>query len=157
MGTHIQYTVTCEMNLYNLKRIKDSWKYQVNRKHNWHLQSKKPVRKNSEALKFQSWSDTAWYGQLTFKSWCLEKAGWRLCPVQICSHTDVSEYAIIYPTQGCVITTRHDVKQGSNLQWMGRTFPSFSKAVVKLNNALQQTCSRRNHNSFLAAEISHLH
>lgn len=72
-------------------------------------------------------------------------------------HTDVSEATVIYPSHGYVITTRHDLKQGTNLQWIGPTFPSFVKTVIKLNSAVWQIDSRENDNYFLSDEISYLH
>lgn len=91
------YTVICEINLYNFKRLKNSWKYQVNRKYNWHLQSETPVRKNSETLKFWSCSDTASATGSWHLKVCVEKAGWHLCPAPTCSRTDVSGAAVICP------------------------------------------------------------
>lgn len=126
-------TVTCEVNLHNLKRIKDFWKYQVNRKYNWHLQAKEKNKKpNIRKLKLWNFSPGLTWPPIT-GSWhlkeCLEKAGWCLCPMPICSHTmSLKPQSFILPG-AVVITTRHHVKQGNNQQCMGPTFSTFSQSL----------------------------
>lgn len=139
--------------LTNLKRIKDCWRYQVNRKYNWHLQAKKPPT-NTRKLKLQNFSPGLTWIPIT-GSWhlkdCLEKVGGCLC------HTmSLKPQSFILPRAVWSLPDTMWNKETISSAW-DQLFPLFQTQSLNLTMLCDTHSSRGNRNSFLATEISHLH